>query len=700
MLKMKKILLASVLILTGISILFFFNPQESSAILCIKNPSDLIKLFPKTASQIQDLEKETCAKIDNFLTKILALPKNHYFYKDLIEPLDDLRLEVGVIGASLGVLTYLSPDSALRTQAQISSVKIDQCFTSKISLNKQLYLVLSEYIKEVLDSKTGYDYITAEQRYFMQNLLAGFKRSGLDLPDEQLAQVTSLLHELTQLEQQYVANLGQDRSQITVTKDQLIGVPEDFVNHLSSNENGELILKCDDNSYIKVMSSCENVQTREKYYRARTKRAYPQNLEILKDLIAKRDALAQVLGFASYAHLDLDDQMVLAPENAKTFLFDLLPIVQKKAKVEIEQFKKDLPSSVKLKNGKIKPWDLAFIKDNYKRKYLNLDEQLISEYFEQTNTIAQLLRIYEQFLGLQFKNEHVSGLWANPKDLKVLSVYETSNNKLIGYLILDLFPRADKLPHPGAQIAIIPPVFYRNCPAVSVILANFNRAQGNQPALMTYQQVRTFFHEFGHAMHALLGKTELASQAGINVKTDFVEMPSQMLECWLSDATTIAQISKHYQTGKPLPNELINNIIQAQNFDTGDQILRQINLSLLSLDLYGPGPDKDFNKLRAKLEQEIYDYMVYDPQNMLFAAFLHIATSAYGAKYYGYLWSRVFASDLFAHIKEHGLDNPAIGSKYVQQVLSKGGSCEPLELLTNFLGRAPNQEAFKKELGF
>lgn len=688
--------LVAALTLAGI---IFLSPKESKALFCVKKAKDLNKIFPKTVSQIKKQDQVIFAKIDQLLAQILTVPAHERNFENTMQPLDDIKLHVGSWVAILGVLSYLSPDDRLRAQAQLSSIDISNYITEKISLNKQLYLALSNYIEPILMPAQKSD-LTQEQLYFLKETLAEFKRSGLSLPDSQLVQVKLLMQDLNELEQQYLNNLAQDQSNLVVSKSDLVGVQQDFVANLKSDGQGNLILNCDDNSYLKTMSSCENSKIREKLYRAYTNRAHPQNELILKAMIAKRDQLAHLLGFTSYAHLDLDNQMVVSPKNAQTFLLDLLPLVQAKAACEINELKKDLPASVVLQNGKIRPCDVIFLKDYYKRKYLNLDDQLISQYFEQSHTIGQLLKIYEQFLDIKFIEQSSSDLWAPTADLKVLAVYQAKNNQLIGYLVLDLFPRANKLPHAGAQISVLPAILGSNCAAVSVILTNFNRPQNHQPALMSYQQVRTFFHEFGHAMHAMLGATQLASQSGINVKMDFVEMPSQMLECWLAEPDILAQISRHYQTGLPLSQDLITKIVQAQNFDTGDQILRQINLSLLALELYADGQTKDFDSLRAKLADQIYDYMIYDPQNKQLSSFMHVATAAYGPKYYGYLWSRVFASDIFGHIKELGLSDSATGCKYITQVIGKGGSYDPNLLLQGFLGRKPSQDAFKKELGF
>jgi thimet oligopeptidase len=215
--------------------------------------------------------------------------------------------------------------------------------------------------------------------------------------------------------------------------------------------------------------------------------------------------------------------------------------------------------------------------------------------------------------------------------------------------------------------------------------------------LLKRSDVSTFFHEFGHALHGLLGRTAIASMSGTSVKRDFVELPSQMLEEWLNDKEILQHISEHYVTGTSLPDELIETILTIKNINSGMFIQRQVYLSLLSLAYFDAGQHKDVEAVMKALYKKMRRYTWYDESDHQFASFGHL--TGYAAKYYGYMWSRVFALDLFDTIKQHGLLDPEIGQRYVSTVLSKGGSKDPNELLQDFLGRAPNQEAFIRDLG-
>ena len=234
-------------------------------------------------------------------------------------------------------------------------------------------------------------------------------------------------------------------------------------------------------------------------------------------------------------------------------------------------------------------------------------------------------------------------------------------------------------------------------PSVGLVMTNFSRAHGDRPALLKRSEVITFFHEFGHALHALLGATELASFSGTNVKTDFVEMPSQMLEEWLWDPAILKRISSHYQTNESLPDTIIVDLISLKQFGKADYILRQGYLAALSLAYYQPGADKDPYAIMHDLQQKLTQGQHFDPEDRFYASFTHL--NGYGPKYYGYLWSKVYALDLFSAIKPHGLTNKEIGTKYTDLVLAKGGSQEPIKLLEDFLGRKPSTDAFFTDCG-
>ena len=281
-----------------------------------------------------------------------------------------------------------------------------------------------------------------------------------------------------------------------------------------------------------------------------------------------------------------------------------------------------------------------------------------------------------------------------------MKVYNKNHSQLFGYLFLDLYPRPDKYSH-AAHGTIVPGVRgedgSRLTPNVSVVMANFPKSTKTKPSLLRRDDLQTFFHEFGHALHAMLGATHIASFAGTSVKDDFVEMPSQMLEEWLWNKDILKQISSHYQTGDSLPDELLKRIIALKRYDSGYFVTRQSFLSLVSLDYFAAGEDKDPSEIWKQLYEQINKKIAFESGSHSYASFGHL--TSYGPKYYGYLWSKVFALDMFDTIKKHGLLNPEIGQKYVREVLNKGGSQDPNELLRTFLGREPTSDAFFEELG-
>lgn len=271
----------------------------------------------------------------------------------------------------------------------------------------------------------------------------------------------------------------------------------------------------------------------------------------------------------------------------------------------------------------------------------------------------------------------------------------------MGSIVLDLFPREGKFPC-ACQTTIIPSVYDKvgtRIPAVVLVIANFSKPTADQPSLLTHREVKTFFHEFGHALHSIFGATNLFGQSGTQVKSDFIELPSQMLEQWLWDKQVLRDISSHYKTNEKLPDALIDRMIAAKNVFIGTQIDRQINMAVYSLELYSAMGDVDSDQLDKKIAGLYSPYETYIPEAHQQASFGHLVDDLYASKYYSYLWSEVFAADIFDTIKQHGLTNSEIGTKYRDTILAKGGSADPEELLVNFLGRKPTQDAFLRSLG-
>ena len=679
-------------LLLSLLILINCDRGQSKMICQINSIEDLKKIFPKSVNEIQqNVEKVKNITLES-VNEILAVPNDKRDFKNTAKAIDKIGEKTAALAHSIAALELVSSEKDIRDAAHKASIEMNEFHIKEVSTNKKLY----EALKYYYDHQFKEENLNPEERYFVTESIQDLERMGLSLPEEKLAEVRKILQEISKLEQEFEQNINLDNSQIQVTEDELKGLPEQILNSLEKTADGKYILKPDYPTVNGVLDHVEIEKTREKVSRMFNNRAYPKNMEILKEILIKKNHLAKLLDYKDFAHLDMENEMAKSPENVTNFINNIVDKATRKAKKELKLFSE---SNRKFfdKNGKIQPWNIAFVKNEYKKKYLQLDEKELTKYFPLENTIKELLDIYQKFFNLEFKEIQTGGFWH--QDVKIVEVFKDKH--LISYLILDLHPRDNKYSHACDQ-PIIPAVKKDNkiCPSVSLVIANFPKSTPNSPALLTYKDVTTFFHEFGHAMHDTLGRTELSSFSGTNVKSDFVELPSQMLENWMEDREILKKVSKHYQTGEPLSDDLIEKIVDLKKFDSGDFTLRQLQLALLSLGLFDSNPEKDIQELSKNMAQKLRDYILWDPESHFVASFGHLASSLYGPKYYGYMWSNVFAHDLFDTIKKSGLLNGNMGQKYIDNVIGRGGSQDPNELIEAFLGRKPSEEAFMKNMGF
>lgn len=694
-----KFLAILAIILLIISILLWHRPNFCPAPgafnnnYIISDQKEITKLFPTSVAQLNTMVEQAKKCALEHINAILQIPSNERTFDNTIRALDIVTgFNFMVPHSTVVTIAMVSKDKDLREAAQKAEVDLGAFSIDNFGQNKQLYLALKEYA----DGNGKQEKLTTEQRYFLNELMDDYKRAGLELPDETRVKVKKILQELTELTTQFSNNISNGRKTLTVSKEELLGMDEDFINALEKTNDGLYIISTDYPTYLPIMEHCNVEKTRKNSWLAFNNRAYPENIQLLKKISALRHEFAVLLGYQSYTDVTLADQMAKSPANVRKFITSIIDRAKIKEKKEFDELKTDLPESVTLVNEKLKPWDFSFAKASFKKKHYQYDDREIAEYFPMEHTVEGLLRIYEQFFSIKLKKSSTNDLWQS--DLTMIEVYDAHNDELIGYLVLDLYPRENKYSH-ACQITIVPAVTQatQKIPGVAVVLANLTKSTATKPSLLKPNEMRTFFHEFGHALHALFGTTDLASHSGTNVKRDFVEMPSQMLEEWLYDKQTLISLSKHYLTGQPIPDNLLNNIFALKNFSTGYWSLLQAVYSLLSLNYFDTPKNNNVSDMFAQLNREFLPNILFDEENHMPANFDHLMS--YGARYYGYLWSKVFALDLFKTIQKVGLLNPVIGTKYAQKVLTPGGSKDPNEMLKDFLGRAPNSDAFFADLG-
>ena len=651
------------------------------------------KVFPRKADEVKVCSKYAIDLLKSDIDSIINIKPEERNFQNTAQAFDGANRKFSIVSHILSFLEMVSPEKDVRETCHESSIELTNFYVENVACNKKVYQAFNDYACGNFEKEK----LNSEQKLFVKEVLKDFKRQGLHLSDEQLEKVKNFEKELAKLGLDFESNVAKDNSSILAEESKLQGLSKDFIDSLP-RDNEKVVLGCDYPTYFEVMQHCTCEDIRKDLYRKFNNRAWPVNIDCLTGIIRFRDKLARRVGFKNYAELDLDSGMVKKLETAEEFLNNLAIKSNKKAALEIENFLKELPDNINLDSGgKLQPWNFSYIKSCYKKKHFSIDEREIAQYFPVDKTLHAIFEIYQNFLGLKF--EICKPEWAWHDDVLLIKILDPQLNILRGYLFVDLYPRENKYSH-ACCMPMIPTQLKGNgkvAPAVLAIIANFPKSQKDRPALLKFDDVNTFFHEFGHAMHDVLGATQMASFAGTSVKTDFVEVPSQMFEEWMSDKSVLKKLSSHYQSGQPLPDELIDKLIYMKKFDSGSFILRQCCLSFISLEFFKDGKIKDADLIIKNLFTKYQSHLQFDEQTHFHTSFGHLV--GYGAKYYSYMWSKVFALDLFYDVKKRGLFDPAVGKELVSKVLSKGGSVDPEELLKDFLGRKPTQDAFLSDMG-
>jgi thimet oligopeptidase len=650
----------------------------------IQTADSVAALFPKTPDEIDSIyEMVTTTSLEKLQQIIDIAPEERTFENTVLE--FDKTLAFFVIHLKrIDAIQNVHPDEAMRNKAEEAALGLTDFIIDQFESNKAVAQAINEYQA----GNRLNENLNAERAYYLSNLLSAFHNQGLDLEDEMFEKVIDLKKQISSLEMKFSNNIAQDDSILRVKREDLDGIREDFINTLDVDGN-EYILRCDYPTRDQILRNCTMESTRRDFSKVFANRGYPENLTILNQLVNKRDELAKLLGYDSYAQLDTEAQMAKNPETVDAFLDSLTPKALAESAEEWKALLAELPESVVLtEDGKVKPWDVSYLNAQFKKKNLKVDNEKITEYFPMESTLQSLLQIFEKFLGLQFKSVPVTGFWDPSVQMVEVRQVGEEKSSLLGYVVLDLYPRENKFSHACCE-SVIPPMSFdggaTTQPALAIVIANFSKPTKTKPSLLKHGEVRTFFHEFGHALHALLGHAEMPTQAAYNTTMDFVEAPSQLLEEWMWEPTILKMISRHYLTNEPMSDEQIELLVKSKDFGIGTMTAQQISFAKLSLELFKEGQNKDLLQIQQQMH-DIYSPMTsYDPDNHYICSFGHLP--GYAAKYYGYLWSKEFALKIFAYIQSHGgLLDPVVGQRYVSKVIGKGGSCDPNELMEDFLG--------------
>ncbi len=589
----------------------------------------------------------------------------------------------------IDLLLRVSPDAAVRVAAQSAINEIQKAMID-IEYDEEIY----KAVKAVEAKKEA---LKGEDKKLFADMLRDYRRMGFELSAEKREKLQTNLKLLSELSVEFEVNIDKHQDAIFVTKEELEGLSERFISGLSRNEEGKYRVSLQTPEYMPFMEQAKNAALRKELNDKYLQRGGVRNMEILKEILALRYENAQLLGYEDHAAFVVETRMAKNPKTVWTFLNDLrekVKLLSDKEMTELAAWKKRVIGN---ENERVEYYDYRYIIEQLKKEQLHIDTEKVREYFPFEVVKKGMFAIYEKLFSVKFKRMNGVPVWH--EDVEVYEVYD-ADGSLLSYFMLDLYPRENKYGH-ACMMSLISgyEIPYRSseyATPLAAMITNFPKPTKENPSLLSMDEVDTFFHEFGHVMHGVLTKARYASQAGTSVARDFVEAPSQMLEHWVWEKETCALLSGHYKdTSKKLPDELLESILKVKRYMIGCFTMRQLNFAILDFTIHTGKFNGDVNALYNRLMQECFGIVM--PDDHIFAAgFGHLM--GYDAGYYGYLWSKIYAADMFTRFEKEGILNPETGKAYRQWILEKGSSEEEMDLLKGFLGREPNNEAFLKEI--
>ncbi|HQT82772.1 MAG TPA: M3 family metallopeptidase [Candidatus Paceibacterota bacterium] len=585
----------------------------------------------------------------------------------------------------ISLLKEVSTDKRVR-KAAADALESLQKKVVEIEFDPRMYAAMKEYAKKK-------EKLHGPEKLLFEDVMKGYARMGFDLPKPKFLKLKANLKMLGKLSLAFDRNLNEQKDYMLVSEPELDGLPESYRSNLAKVGNKFKITMAYPD-VLPYMAGAHDEGRRKELQEKFVRRGGAENVAILKKMFRLRAENARLLGYKTHFDFQTELRMAKSAAHVWRFIKDLERRTKKQAARDLAMLTADKKRRTGNPKAKLASHDIAYLFKHLRKEKFDIDSDVVKEYFPFEHVKQATLDAYQKLLGVVFKRRTDVTLW-HP-DVQLFDVYDKRNGYLSSF-ILDLYPREGKYGHAaafevthGRQEGKV----YRA--PLAAMVANFPKPNPANPSLMSHGEVETFFHEFGHIMHFTLTQAQYRAQAGFNVAWDFVEAPSQMLENWTWDAGMLTRLSKHYKTGRAMPKDLIARIIKARLFGEAWSTRGQLVLASLDYVIHTKGA-KDPVKLYADINKKLMG--VEPPRRQLWiAGFGHIA-HGYDGGYYGYLWSKVYAEDMFSRFAKEGVLNPRTGRDYRRWILEKGSSEEEIKLVEGFLGRKSNDKAFLKSIG-
>ncbi|MGP3232034.1 oligopeptidase A [Serratia bockelmannii] len=639
--------------------------------------------------------------------RVVAQP-GPFTWDNLCQPLAESDDRLSRIWSPIGHLNSVKNSPELRAAYEQALPLLSE-YGTWVGQHEGLYQAYRS-----LKEGAAFETLSVPQRKAVDNALRDFELSGIGLSADKQQRYGEIVARLSELSSTYSNNVldaTMGWSKLITDEAELSGLPESALAQAQAmaqaKEQDGWLLTLDMPSYLPVLTYADNRALREEMYRAFATRASDQgpnagkwdNSEVMAETLALRHELAQLLGFDTYADKSLATKMAESPEQVIGFLSDLA----KRARPQAEQELAQLRAFAKQHYGvdELDAWDITYYGEKQKQHLFSISDEQLRPYFPEQRVVEGLFEVVKRIYGITAKERKDVETW-HP-DVRFFDLFDV-DGELRGSFYLDLYARENK--RGGAWMddcvgslrkadgTLQKPVAYLTC--------NFNRPLGDQPALFTHNEVTTLFHEFGHGLHHMLTQIDTAGVSGINgVPWDAVELPSQFMENWCWEPEALAFISGHYQSGEPLPKAMLDKLLAAKNYQAALFILRQLEFGLFDFRMHFEySPEKGAQILPTLAEVKKMVAVVPSPSWGRFPhAFSHIFAGGYAAGYYSYLWAEVLSADAYSRFEEEGIFNAETGKSFLDNILSRGGSEEPMTLFKRFRGREPQLDAMLRHYG-
>ncbi len=621
-------------------------------------------------------------------------------FENTIEALEFSSEKLSPIMETFGNLLHANATDEIQSLAP-ELFGLHASFASDISLDSKLF----ERVKAVYDSKPK---LGIEESRLLKNSYKSFTRNGALLSENKKEKIRTIDQRLSQLSPEFSEKVIKATSEfelIVENKRDVEGIPESAVESAkelatAKKAPDKWIFNLEMPSYIPFLTYSPSRELREKMWMAYASRCLGgkyDTTQIIQEIVSLKHERAEILGYETHAHYVLEERMAKTPEKVESFLNELIEVSRPAAERDLKKVTEVMKEETS--SDDMKPWDFAYYQEKLKKKTFDFDSEELRPYFSLDKVVSGAFELAEKLYGLSFSE--MSDIPTYHPDVKVYKVTQKNSGEYVSLFYTDFFPRATK--KTGAWMTQFREQGTRGGkklrPHVSIV-CNFTKPTQSKPSLLSFMEVRTLFHEFGHALHGMLSDCKYPSLASPNVYWDFVELPSQFMENWIKEREVLDTFAHHYETGETIPEDLFKKLRASDQFLTGYSSLRQLNFGVLDMAWHGKknvniSSVEDFEKEATKRTS----LLPKTPGTANSPAFSHIFGGGYSAGYYSYKWAEVLEADAFEYFKENGLFNDKVAQDFKNHVLSRGGTEEPMDLYTRFRGREPDPKALLRRDG-